>query len=251
MIWLRLRLENSSLLIAAVYRPPSQTDTALVEHLCSTYPRLQRRGERGFFVGDFNLHSAGWLSSSTTSPAGMHAEGRFADLGFSQLVQMSTHEKGNTLDLMLSDLPPSQFNITTHAPLRSRSTDKASDHLVLQADIAAGLFREPKTQRKVWRYDKADWGRLRKAIRTVDWDAVFTTPGDADALLSAFEAPLWPLLDRFIPSATLRTRTSDPSWWTPQCTSAVKLKQKGMIYSILLEVPHIQGTLVSRSVDLL
>ena len=33
-------------------------------------------------------------------------------------------------------------------------------------------------------------------------------------------------MKKFIPSKTLRTRTADPRWWTPECTVAVKKKQR-------------------------
>ena len=33
-------------------------------------------------------------------------------------------------------------------------------------------------------------------------------------------------MKKFIPSKTLRTRTADPRWWTPECTEAVKKKQR-------------------------
>ena len=90
-LWLRVRLSNaSSLLLAAVYRPPSPSDIAMVDYLCSALPSLRRPGEHGFLAGDFNLRSVAWLNSSSTTPAGVYAEGRFADLGFHQLVIVPT-----------------------------------------------------------------------------------------------------------------------------------------------------------------
>ena len=78
--------------------------------------------------------------------------------------------------------------------------------------------------RQVWRYNQADWGRLRKFFRDANWDTIIYD--DPDEACCAVTEKILEGMRQFIPQKRLLTRPSDPSWWTPECTSAVRAKQK-------------------------
>ena len=87
-----------------------------------------------------------------------------------------------------------------------------SDHCVLLASISTRLQREERTSRQVWRYNQADWGRLRKFFRDANWDTIIHD--DPDEACCAVTEKILEGMRQFIPQKRLLTRPSDPSWWT-------------------------------------
>ena len=71
----------------------------------------------------------------------------------------------NPLDLVLSDFGD-RVRVEAMSPIGN------SDHCVLLASISTRLQREERTSRQVWRYNQADWGRLRKFFRDANWDTI-------------------------------------------------------------------------------
>ena len=224
-LWFSVKQRNGrNIVFGAVYRPPSRDDVSLLEYINLTVPSLYAYGDSVVLIGDFNLHNTAWLpGDSPTSPAGRRAQEIFADLGLEQCVHFTTRSRNgtaNTLDLLLTDHAPDRVRVECRSPLGK------SDHCVLVASLDADTLRENPTSRKVWQYSKADWKRLRAYLRTTDWNALFEAHIDPDALLKAFEDLLWKGIDQYVPSRVFKTRTSDPTWWTPTCAAAVKRKRR-------------------------
>ena len=144
--------------MCATYRPPSAEDPSVTDYFDRVLPTMRRRGDAVILIGDFNWHNESWLGSNKTTDAGVHAEGVFALHGLEQLVDMPTRGE-NILDLILTDIHASRVKVSDREPIGK------SDHCVLIADVALSLAREPRTNRTVWDYAKADWGRLRKHFR--------------------------------------------------------------------------------------
>ena len=109
----------------------------------------------------------------------------------------------NTLDLIVSD-----FN--TDVKVKCLPPLGASDHVVLLADFPVQAVREPKTGRTVWRYNKADWGRLRHFYRTYDWYQTLTTCPEHSC--RTITNVIVKGMKSFIPSRQLVTRPTDPAW---------------------------------------
>ena len=69
----------------------------------------------------------------------------------------------NTLDLVLSDFTTT-VSTNVLVPLGR------SDHAILICNFkAVSARRDPTTSHKVWKYDSADWNRLRAFYRGHDW----------------------------------------------------------------------------------
>ena len=150
-----------------------------------------------------------------TTKAGELAEDICHLHGLEQHVHIPTRGP-NTLDLILSDFP-GNVTVTGHPPLG------ASDHICLLAIIPAPALRERPTKRTVWRYQQADWDRLRHSYRTSDWESCFTE--NPDQSCEYVSSRILSGMKQFIPSRILVTRPTDPSWWTPECSDAVSAKQ--------------------------
>ena len=78
--------------------------------------------------------------------------------------------------------------------------------------------------RTVWRYNQADWDRLRHSYKESDWESLIT--GDPDQSCESVTSLILSGMRKFIPSRALVSRPSDPSWWTPERSESVTAKQR-------------------------
>ena len=199
----QLAANNVKVVICAVYRSGS-TDVKLFEYVESVMDTVRSEGSRIILAGDFNVHNCQWLNSTRTKVAGEYAEDMCILHGLEQHVTMPTR-RNNTLDLIMSDFPL-RVTVTTQPPLG------ASDHVVVIADFPALVPKEPLTHRTVWRYNHADWDRLRHFYTESDWETLIT--GDPDQSCESVTSLILSGMRKFIPSRALVSRPSDPSWWT-------------------------------------
>ena len=218
-LWLSINLAaQKKLVLGAIYRPGSASgqDISLLEYLDANLDSVRHLGSNIILAGDFNVHNEPWLGSSKTTPAGEYMEELCAAHGLTQHVESATRGK-NPLDLILSDFGDG-VTVKAMSPIGS------SDHITLLASICISPRREKRTSRQVWRYSQADWGRLCKFYRDVEWCKMITN--DPENACSAVTKTLLEGMNRFIPAKRLVTRPSDPSWWSPECTAAVRAKQR-------------------------
>ena len=124
--------------------------------------------------------------------------------GVEQLVDQPPHGC-NALDLIISDLPV-ELLVSVLPPLGK------SDHACLLADFQIRVSRELPMSRTVWRYQHADWARLRHFLRTTNWAAI--ARNDPDLSCTGISERILAGMKRFIPSKTLKTRAFYPPWWT-------------------------------------
>ena len=148
--------------------------------------------------------------------AGEYLEEICAVHGLAQHVKTATRGN-NPLDLILSDLGD-RVSVDVTSPIGR------SDHSVLLTKIATCPQREKRTSRRVWRYSKADWGRLGKFYRDVEWSKIISS--DPNLACKGVTETILDGMHRHIPNKRLTTRPSDPSWWTPECTAAVQAKRR-------------------------
>ena len=136
------------------------------------------------------------------------------------LVQhVKTATRGNNpLDLILSDLGD-RVSVDVTSPIGR------SDHSVLLTKIATCPQREKRTTRRVWRYSKADWGRLGKFYRDVEWSKIISS--DPNLACKGVTETILDGMHRHIPNKRLTTRPSDPSWWTPGPSVQRQSKRSG------------------------
>ena len=129
-------------------------------------------------------------------------------------VRLPSEENQRTV--IMSDFD-STVNVKCLAPLG------ASDHAVILADLPICPYKEPNTSRVVWRYNQADWGRLRAFFRDFDWSSAITDSPEQSC--TNITSTIQNGMQWFIPSRKLLSRPADPAWWTPECTEAASVKQ--------------------------
>lgn len=219
-LWVSIQLTGGrKVVLGAVYRPGSCApgDLSLINHLDDTLPGALQHGSHLILAGDFNVHNQAWLHSSKTTPAGEALEDVCAAHRLTQHVRSPTRGD-NTLDLVMSTFI-SPVETQVRAPLGR------SDHSVVLSDFVGVLpAHEPPVKRTVWRYDRADWNRFRAFLRNVSWPEIITE--DPDASCERITATISSAITRFVPSKELVTKPTDPKWWTPECSAAMKEKDK-------------------------
>ena len=218
-IWLTVQLQTGCrVTMCAAYWPGScaDHDISILEHIDSTIDRVRQQGAKLVIAGDFNVHNNSWLQSSRTSLAGEAAEDMCAQHGLTQHVAEPTRGN-NTLDLIMSDFQE-PVEVDVLPPVGK------SYHAVVVATFPARVQQEKRTYRTVWRYNQADWNRLRSHFRTTNWSDIITD--DPDTSCQQVTATISNAVAQFVPSKAMTTKPSDPKWWTPECTRAMAIKDR-------------------------
>ena len=144
--------ETEELNFTLVYRPPnSRPDT--VSDLTELV--RQTRGKT-VVIGDFNLPSINWTSGQATGRAAEFVQA-CGDQFLEQVVDFPTHIKGNTLDLILTNIPERFIEITNQGRLGT------SDHCMILAKMTMGR-RVAKTTEMVPNWRKADCIQIEKDL---------------------------------------------------------------------------------------
>ena len=100
-----------------------------------------------------------------------------------------------------------------------------SDHAILICNFqAVSARRDPTTSRNVWKYDSADWNRLRALYLGHGWQSIMSD--DPTLYCERLTSAILQGMDQYIPTKVFTTRSSDPHWWTPECTIAEEAKEK-------------------------
>jgi endonuclease/exonuclease/phosphatase family metal-dependent hydrolase len=135
-----------------VYRPPA----APVNSILELEEAVKTAGKNSLLIGDFNLPDIDWERGI--------AGGRSADFVaavednmMEQLVTFPTQEKGNTLDLVITNIPERIEEVSEHGRLGK------SDHVIIVTKVKTGKQQVPVKQLLDWR--RADWDAMRADLR--------------------------------------------------------------------------------------
>ena len=142
-----------SFTLACYYRRPTvkQVDDIIDWYFDQTCPNI-------IIVGDFNLPEIDWTNNSLKSNRDSHMHNAFLDFimcnNLVQKVNKPTHNKGNTLDLIVTNLSTSNLNIES----------SCSDHFLIVFNIIAdNAIKRTKSLTKpkpFWQFNKADLAHI-------------------------------------------------------------------------------------------
>jgi hypothetical protein len=93
-----------------------------------------------------------------------------AAAGLTQTVDFATHIRGNTLDLVLTNMPDRLENVQEAGRLGK------SDHVIITCDVRTKRSGGEKIKVKNW--SRADWAGIKKGLRETAWP---TTEDDKTA----------------------------------------------------------------------
>ena len=139
-----------------IYRPPT-TGVDNTEKLC----KLMEETGDCVLIGDFNLPGIDWRNERADSK-GRHLLNSALENGMEQLVEGATHAKGNTLDLVLTNIADRVIAIQDEGRLGS------SDHIMLLVEIETEYVSRVAAhcQHNWW---KADFNAIKNDLASVNW----------------------------------------------------------------------------------
>ena len=204
-----------------VYRPPSSSAEngnwlAEMVNSCPTNTLM---------IGDFNLPGINWKNLTSDTGKGAQFLDACTERGLNQLVHFPTHNKGNILDLVLSDTPDSVHSVASHGRLGR------SDHDMIVVRINVGK-RQKKLPELTKNWRKADWEKMKYEMGQRDWQGEMAELGTEEA---------WQLFKTTVHGLVACALTSNPGQWqTPMAnhsTSAGDPAKKENLGKIQ-EKPH-------------
>ncbi|XP_063876819.1 uncharacterized protein LOC135109359 [Scylla paramamosain] len=170
-------------------------DVLLVTHRCQHF----------LLVGDLNHH----LEHDAY-------ENLLTVQGLKDHVTFPTHERGGTLDPVISDLEEDTLSCHQLGLVGS------SDHHAVLTQVDMGVARDEATTRTVWLWDRADWGSLRRDLRRTDWPSILQ--GGAEVQARAFTSRLLALQEQHVPHREFVARPTDQPWFGYRCRVAAEAK---------------------------
>jgi endonuclease/exonuclease/phosphatase family metal-dependent hydrolase len=97
-------------------------------------------------IGDLNMRNTNWDTFSSSSSTEQMFLDTFNDLSLSQVVSAPTHNKGNILDILLTDKPEHSHSIK----IDSHSGIGGSDHYPIEFKLRLKACRKKSTKRCIF-----------------------------------------------------------------------------------------------------
>ena len=180
----------------------------------------RRRLSKMYLVGDFNLNGVSW----PTLAGSLHIEqsfvNSFTDLGLAQCIEMPTHYKGNTLDILLTNSVSSVNNIH----VGERDSVCKSDHFHINFRINIKVHRKKPVKRACYNFKNVDWDGLNHDLRHTDWDTMLSCT-EPEIGWRRFKDKLFKIVDKHIKKAYVKTDGQDP-WFDSECYDAWRTKMR-------------------------
>jgi len=198
--------------ITLLYRPPSAGPDSIegISELIRTCIG------NNIFISNFNLPHINWGT--------YQAAGRAADLVevcndkfFEQLVDFPTHIKGNTLDLILTNIPGRISDIEDVGRLGR------SDHVMIMLKLETWAHDVPSEQ-MVPNWRRADWDGLKRTVEQADL-AGKMEEANAEQAWNIFKDTVLAAVQNNVPMKPRRTGNK-PAWLTRDIIRALRRKRR-------------------------
>ena len=198
------------IVVYLLYRSPNAQPEAMAE-----LTHLVKNAEKSSIIfGDFNLPEINW-ESGTTAARSREFLAATEDALMEQLVPFSTQVRGNTLDLVLSNIPERIMEVREEGRLGS------SDHDMIGVKIACGPAKDKVKVALNWR--RADWNGIRAGMDRVNWKRELK--GTADNMWRAFKTKVLREVDKNVPSMKVRGG-GRPAWIDKNLLAEIKQKKR-------------------------
>ena len=126
---------------------------------------IRKKMLRKFLViGGLNLKSINWSTGTSENALETEFLNGFAELGLVQCIDAATHNKGNTVDVLLTK---SKHYISD---IKIIDTERfcISDHYAIRFNIKHKVYRKPRTKRTCYNYKNARWENLNNDLNTIN-----------------------------------------------------------------------------------
>ena len=179
----------------------------------------RKKYNKHIIVGDFNLSGTTWPEAQSADRIECMFIDTFNDLGFEQVIGVPTHQHGRTLDLVLTN----KTGLIRNVSVLEQHTVCHSDHFAIKIDLKIKA-KKLISKRKVYNYKKANWDGLNREINSVRWDGLVNSC-EPEVGWTRFKATLFKLIDRYIPTITIKDN-SYPPWYDNETFTLYRKKRK-------------------------
>ena len=182
-----------------------------------------RNHKKVFIVGDFNLSTASWpvnednVISNRIDRLFLNS---FDELGLHQCVNVPTHCKGKTLDLLLTNM----VSYVTNVNVDDHTTICKSDHFPISFEVKANVNFKKSPKRKIYNFKRANWDQLNDNLRGVPWNLLIDRT-EPELAWRSFKSTLFNLVNKYIPKITLKGNFDSP-WFDAECYDAYRRKKR-------------------------
>ena len=211
-----IELNNQQISLICIYRPSSDNRKRIFMNEFQDYiGDIVLKTERFLIIGDFNLH----IDNALDSHAAQFLE-LLESLNLTQRIKEPTHEKGHTLDLVITR--------TNDTMIKSVNVehDSFSDHSIIQIKLC---YDKPSALKKVIKCRKlrgCNFNNLKDAIAQSKITESVNEQNTVEDKVTSFYKILSDILETFAP-LTLKTLTIRPNkqWFNEELKTAKRVKR--------------------------
>jgi hypothetical protein len=170
------------------------------------------------FIGDFNMPGVDWMTGQGRDAERLIVEPA-QDKFCVQLVDFSTHIKGNILDLVLTNIPERVAEVREEGRLGN------NDHSSIAIEVKVGSENHPNKQqegRPDWA--RADWSEMKEKARNWNWRGELrgTSAGEAWTRLRG-KVESW--IETCVPKRQLRNKNRPP-WLLQEILREIRKRKR-------------------------
>jgi hypothetical protein len=193
-----------------IYRPPN-SGTDNTNELCSL---LESAPRDAIFIGDFNAPDVNW-EEERAGPRFRNLLESVQKAEMVQLVDFSTHDKGNILDLVITNCCERIINIEEAGKLGN------SDHSALFVEVSVKIAQNSKSFNRLdWK--RADFNAIRTVLREINWEQKLN--GTVEQDWESFKNKLHECVAKFVPLRRI-PKNQKPKWLSREIVKLLRRKR--------------------------
>ena len=203
-----VEMKQISCTVCTVYVPPN-SDLEYMSSLVSFLSTLSSSTNL-IVMGDFNSPDINWAMLCGSSPSSNALCEFVFSNGLVQLVTEATHIKGNTLDLVLTNIPDVFMNVSVNSINHIINTD----HLLISFTLknySVSLSSSQKKSHYIMDYNNMDLDGLCDYLLDFDFSSILALR-DVEETWSSLKSVLTTALDLFVPKKKVPSKKS-PVWF--------------------------------------
>ena len=216
---IELTLPNKTKIILTMCYSVGTLGMSNCSEILRTLGRLSRKKmlRKFIVIGDFNLKGIDWASGNTRGSIEREFLNGFADLGLFQCINTATHDKGKTLDILLT---------TSTSYLKIIDTERfcISDHYAITFSITEKVKRKQHVKRLCYNYKKANWKLLNEELKMINWENLLDYH-EPEIAWQNFKKIVFSKVNNHIPKFLVKDEHKPP-WFDSECFKKCKEKDK-------------------------
>ena len=197
-----LKTEKNSLYFYLVYRPSNSPAQNTIELM-----NLVSMCEKNcVLLGDFNIPEIDWINNEAP-PRYRPLYELLCEKGFEQLEDFPTHNKGNILDLVLTNCSDKILSVTDHGKIGK------SDHNMLLIELCENVIIK-KSENSFYDWNNMNSDAFKDGLDNVDWQAELNDMNTEQAW-SHLKSKLDNMIEQCVPVKKVKV-SNRPPWMSKE-----------------------------------